>query len=177
MEEKNFTIVLFTVFFVMPAIIPQNALADDEERAYIPPSFVEYKDPTLPEDQESKFKSKFTKKNDLEDRIMEEIPYAKQAKNLWNVVDGDVDIYVKDLRVDRRNKGLVYTTNTMPFIGEIDDTELKFQAGEEMKVSFGTSRIPFVGTLEGFKFKSSVGGDNTKVSFRYTIPLGIKNNH
>ncbi len=176
MEVKNLTIALFTIFFVIPIIIPQNVLADEGESVDIQneePAFVEYEDPTVPEDQESKFKLKFAEKNDLEQRIMEEIPYAKQAKYMWNVVDGDVDIYFEDLRVDRRNRGLVYTTNTVPFIGEVDDIEFKFKAGKKMNVSFETSRIPFAGKLEGFKFKGTVG-DNSKVSVRYTIPLGIK---
>ncbi len=105
------------------------------------------------------------------DKILSKIPYSKTLKSTWNVIDGDVDLYVEGLRVDRGNKGVTYKTNTIPFMGEVDGVQFKASAGEDNKLSFESSVVPFVGHVEGLKFKSSVGDDDSQVSLRYNISL------
>ncbi|HOO82591.1 MAG TPA: hypothetical protein PK513_08815 [Alphaproteobacteria bacterium] len=107
---------------------------------------------------------------DYADKILAKIPYNKQLKSTWKLIDGDTDLYVKGLRVDRGNKGVEYSTSTMPFVGEVEGIKFKAEAGEENKIKFESSRIPFIGNVEGFKFKSSVG-EESSVSVRYTTSL------
>ncbi len=176
MEVRSIIIAVFSLFFTMSAIAPHPVLADEltseiespnaKKKALTPQEI----DPTISESPKKNFKSKLRDEEDFKKMIMEKIPYAKQAKYMWDVVDGDVDIYMKNLRADRKNKGLSYTTNRLPLIGEVKNVEFKFNAGEDMGMSFETNRMPFVGTLEGFKLKGTMGEDS-RISARYTIPL------
>jgi hypothetical protein len=169
METKIIGLAFFSILFAIPAVLPQTAFAEELKRA----TTASIRDEALIpyETGESKYKAKFSGDTDIEKRLMEVIPYAEEAKYMWNVVDGDVDLfYVKNLRGDRKNKGLSYTTNTIPFMGDVDGLELKFSAGEEMKFSFESDIVPFMGRLEGFKLKGSVG-DDSKIFFRYTVAL------
>ncbi|MEZ5813238.1 MAG: hypothetical protein R3E13_00690 [Alphaproteobacteria bacterium] len=118
-------------------------------------------------------KDKNSSKNKAEDfaeRIMEQMPYSRQLKSTWHLIDGDTDIYVEGLRVDRGNRGLSYQTSAMPFIGEVEGVKFTAEAGKDNKLKFESSVIPFVGHVEGLKFKSSVG-KAAQVSVRYTVPL------
>lgn len=103
-------------------------------------------------------------------KIMNKIPYSKQMKTTWKFIDGETDIYVEGLRVDRGNKGVAYYTSALPFIGEIEGVRFTAEAGEDSKLRFESNAIPFIGTVEGFEFKSSVG-ENSKVSIRYRMDL------
>ena len=120
--------------------------------------------------KEEKSANYFVKKN-FEDKILEKIPHGTKLKNMWNIVDGDVDVYFQGLKVDRRNKGLTYTIKNLNFIGGMNDIELEFSAGRDNEVSFKTHMIPFMGTLEGFSLKGTAGTDDNKIFARYTIPL------
>jgi hypothetical protein len=118
---------------------------------------------------DSSFKSNFTEnERSVEESILAQIPYGENFKYMWNVVDGDVDLHFEGLRADRGNTGIAYKTNTVPFIGDVEGLQLKFEAGREQSFSFETNKMPLVGTIEGFNFKGSVG-DNSKVFARYTI--------
>ena len=108
--------------------------------------------------------------DDYLDDILKNMPYSKQLKATWKVLDGETDLYVEGLRFDRGNKGVEYVTNKVPFVGEVDGIRFKAEAGEDSKVKFESSRIPFVGNVEGFKFKTSVG-EESSVSVRYTTSL------
>jgi hypothetical protein len=118
--------------------------------------------------------SESKKKDDFVDRLMEKIPYSQSLKYTWDVVDGDVDLYFKDLRVDRRNKGLSYTVNSLPMIGEMNGSELRADVGEESKLTFKSDYVPFVGHVDGFQFKASTGTDDSNISLRYKIDITWK---
>ena len=66
--------------------------------------------------------------------------------------DGERDIYFNGLRADRRNKGLSFTTKELPIIGQLNDIELKFSAGEDNEVQLFPnpvkSRLNFATDLE-----------------------------
>ena len=105
------------------------------------------------------------------ERLMEEIPYKKSLKYTWNVIDGDVDVYFKDLRVDRKNKGLTYTMNSLPLIGEIEGGELKAMLGEDSKLTFKSDYMPFVGRIDGFQLQMTAGTDDSNISLRYKTAI------
>ncbi len=109
--------------------------------------------------------------DDFVDRLMEEIPYSKSLKYTWNVIDGDVDVYFEDLRVDRRNRGLTYTVDSLPLIGKIKGGELKAMVGEDSKLTFKSDYMPFVGRIEGFQLKMSAGTDDSNISLRYKTAI------
>jgi hypothetical protein len=50
----------------------------------------------------------------------------------------------------------------------MDSTKFKFEAGEDIGVSFESKALPFGREIEGFNFRGSIG-DNSKISARYTI--------
>ena len=112
--------------------------------------------------------SKYFKDSSFEDRLSEEFPIVKKLKPAWNLANGETDIFVENLRADRRNKGLTYKTNYIPFIGTSEAVEFKFRAGEENSVSFESDYIPFAGRVDGFNIKGSVG-DDSKIFARYTV--------
>lgn len=123
----------------------------------------------IPEIQPEKTAS-FDDEEDFVDKIMDKVPYSKRLKSTWNFIDGETDIYVEGLRVDRGNMGLSYQTNTVPFVGEVEGLEIKAEMGEESKLKLKSSHVPFVGHVEGLEFKSSVGEEQA-VSVRYTVSL------
>ena len=107
---------------------------------------------------------------DFVDKIMGKIPYSNTLKATWNFIDGDTDVMVEGLRVDRGNKGLVYKTNYMPFAGNVDGMQFKAEMGEDMELIYESDTLPLVGRVEGMRFKSSVG-DDAQVSLRYSMKL------
>ena len=110
-------------------------------------------------------------KGDFVDDLMEKIPYSKQLKYTWNVVDGDVDLYFEDLRVDRRNKGVSYTMETLPLIGEMEGSEIRAEVGDDNKITFKSDYMPLMGRVDGFQFKASTGTDDSTVSFKYKTAI------
>lgn len=124
---------------------------------------------TLHENRKDKYKSKLMDQDDFEEKILDKIPYGHGFRKVWNVVDGDVDLYVTGLRADRRNKGVKYKTDKIPLIGTVDGLDLQFDAGERTEFSFESSHIPFAGKLEGFSFKGATGNKGSRISARYTI--------
>jgi hypothetical protein len=87
----------------------------------------------------------------------------------WKVIDGDVDLYFEGLRADRGNNGVEYKSNTIPFIGEMEKSEWKVDAGEDMKFTFISKALPFVDDIEGFHFKTTISEDDNRAYARYTI--------
>lgn len=169
MNTKLIRIIVLGVLFTLPLTVSSFAFADDIEDQVAPVT------PSAPppdlEALEKKYAPRLVDKKDLEQRIIENIPFAEDLKPVWHLVDGKTDVFIPNLRVDRRNKGLTYTTNTIPFIGTFEGTELKFKAGEDMKFTFESDYIPFMGRLEGFNVKASVSEDESSIFARYTIPL------
>ena len=110
-------------------------------------------------------------KGDFVDDLMEKIPYSKQLKYTWNVVDGDVDLYFEDLRVDRRNKGVSYTMETLPLVGEMEGSEIRAEVGDDNKITFKSDYMPLMGRVDGFQFKASTGTDDSTVSFKYKTAI------
>lgn len=136
----------------------------------VPMAPVQKADPYPLREKDVKYKPKGEKP--MEEKIMAMIPYSKQAKYLWNVADGDIDLMgVRGLRGDRGNKGITYSTHYVPLVGEMESVEFRFDAGEDMEFIFESGHIPFAGELEGFNFKASVKEDNSRVFARYTIPF------
>ncbi len=109
---------------------------------------------------------------DYAEHLMNKIPYSQSLKYSWHVVDGDVDLYFEDLRVDRGNKGISYTTQSLPMFGEIDGAELRAELGEDSQLSFQSDYMPFVGHVDGFQFRAAAGTDDSRISLRYKIDLG-----
>ena len=122
-------------------------------------------------ERQNKFASRSMEDRNWEDEILEKIPHGERLKYMWNVVDGDVDLHFTGLRFDRGNTGVSYKTNYVPFIGEMDTVQFRFDAGEENEISFKTSHVPFAGDLQGLNFKASTGDSGSKISARYTIAL------
>ena len=164
MSTKLFRILLASALLALSAMIPCNAFAEgvaDDIPTSEPP-------PAEKENPETKYKAKLLEKQDFEERLMEAIPYAEELRPVWHFIDGDTDIFIPNLRVDRRNKGLVYKTSEIPFVGKMEGIEFKLKAGEEMELGFESNHIPFMGELEGFNIKGSVG-EESKIFARYTI--------
>lgn len=115
------------------------------------------------------YKARFTADENLKNKILKNIPFKEDAGYAWNVVNGDVDLYFTGLRADRNNRGIEYITNAIPFIGNVEGFELKFEAGQNNKISFKSDIIPFIGTMEGLSFKGATGEEDTNISARYTI--------
>ena len=145
------------------ALMPENPRHEDKTNLL-------YESPQERENRDRKYKSKFTDKMSLEDKLIEQVPYGGRLKYLWNIADGDVDIHFTGLRFNRKNMGLDYTTSTLPVIGTMDGVRFQLKAGDDNEFSFESRIIPFVGDIEGFSFKGSIG-DNSRISARYTIAL------
>lgn len=189
MDKKIFTLALLGAFVAISFLLPNISHALERQNLILIPNelnqpleiepFIAKKEtpvdhgsliesPDYYKKPKAGFKSSSSKdKRDLDEKILAMVPHGQKMKKLWKIVDGDVDLHFVGLRGDRRNKGLKYTTNSMPLLGEIRGTEFKFSAGEEMKFGFESNRIPFAGEVEGFQFKGSVG-DDAKISARYT---------
>lgn len=120
---------------------------------------------TLKKEQGKSYKEK-----DYLDKVLKKLPYSKRLKSTWKLIDGDTDVYVEGLRLDRGNTGVTYTTSTVPFIGDVDGLEMKAEMGQDSKLKLKSSHVPFVGKVEGLEFKSSVGEEQA-VSIRYTTSL------
>ena len=125
--------------------------------------------PDLHKKQHQSETTQFVSNKKIQDEILDKIPFGDDLKGAWHFVDGDTDIIFIGLRADRRNKGLTFTTKKLPILGEFDDVEFKFSAGDDNEVSFTTHTIPLMGRLEGFSFKATAGDDNNKVFARYTV--------
>lgn len=82
-----------------------------------------------------KFKNKPASEDEIIDKILKKIPYHRQLRATWNLVDGETDLYVDGLRFDRRNKGVTYTTDTLPIMGQIDGLKIKASAGKDQEIS------------------------------------------
>lgn len=108
---------------------------------------------------------------DMGDQILAMVPHGDKMKQAWNIIDGDVDLYVEDLRFNRKNTGVTYKTNFVPFMGEVKGVELKFDVGEENAFSFESDIVPFVGQLDGFKFSGKAGDEDSRIGMRYTFAL------
>ena len=111
---------------------------------------------------------KFEKKDkNWEEELLDKLPYKNTLKYTWDFVDGDVDVMdVKNLRVDRGNRGLSYKTSFVPFAGDVDGTEIRAEVGEDTRLKFESDYVPMMGRMEGLKFKASLG-DGASVSLRY----------
>ncbi len=104
------------------------------------------------------------------DNLLEKVPYSKSLKSTWNFVDGETDLYVDGLRFDRGNTGVMYQTSAVPFMGDVEGLKFKAYAGKKMKLKIEGSALPFIGSVEGLKYKTSIG-EESKISVRYTVPL------
>lgn len=122
-------------------------------------------------DNDEKTTSTYFVKKSFEDKILDKIPHGSKFKQMWNIVDGDVDLHFTGLRADRSNRGLSYSLYNQSFIGDMNDIEIEFSAGQENKVSFKTQMVPFLGKLEGFSLKGSAGMKDSNLFARYTVPL------
>lgn len=125
---------------------------------------------TYAEETAEKNKAKKIEKS-FKQKVMDEIPYSEDIKYMWDIVDGDIDLYVTGLRGDRRNKGLKYTTDTMPLIGKIDGMELQFKAGNKNGLFFKSDKMPFIGHIKGLSYKGAISNKDTALFARYTIAL------
>lgn len=120
------------------------------------------------DDNKRRFKSD---DDDFADRLMKRIPYHKSLRYTWDIADGDVDIYFENLRVDRRNKGLSYKTDSLPMIGKMDGAELEANLGGDSKLTFKSDYMPLVGRVDGFQFRASAGTDDRNISLRYKVDI------
>lgn len=122
------------------------------------------------EDKTEKNKPKKVEKS-FKQKVMDKIPYSENAKHLWDVVDGDVDLHFVGLRGDRRNQGLKYTTDTLPFVGQVDGMKLEFKAGGNNGLFFKSDKMPFIGRVKGLNYKGAISDGNNAFFARYTIAL------
>jgi len=191
MHKKNLIRIFFGVFFVIAATFNNTAYAEGdkvEEKPFFEARINWINEPAdfAPPQQASEVdvpdnignvtkttrKSSFKDDRGFEKVLLDKIPYGEDLSYMWDIVDGDVDITtVKGLRVDRRNKGLSYTTNKVPVVGAIDGMEFEFATGDTHEVSVESKIIPFVGKSERFKLKGSMSNDKSKIFARYTYPF------
>lgn len=128
-------------------------------------------DKSVPEVDQEKKNFKSDDNDDFVDNLLEKIPYSKSLKYTWNVVDGDVDLYFEDLRVDRGNKGVTYKIDTLPMFGKMEGAELKADLGEDSKLTFKSDYMPMLGRVDGLQFKASAGTDDNTISLRYKTDI------
>jgi len=107
----------------------------------------------------------------MADKLMKKIPYSKSLKYTWDVVDGDVDLGVKNLRMDRGNMGVSYKTNALPMLGDMDGSQIKAELGRSSKVTFESDYMPMVGRIDGLQFKASTGTSKSTLSLRYKTDI------
>jgi len=70
------------------------------------------------------------------EKALKKIPHSDKLKYTWDVIDGDVDLYFEDLRLDKGNRGVSYKTNTIPYMGKMDGMQIKAEIGEDSKLTF-----------------------------------------
>lgn len=116
-------------------------------------------------------KSSSHSKDNLEEKLLSYIPHAPKMKKIWKLVDGDVDLYMTGLRFNRKNTGVSYETKTIPLLGEIDDINLRFDAGKKNEVSFQSKALPFIQNIDGFHMKAVMNDDHSRIYARYSITL------
>lgn len=201
MDTKNLMITLLGVFFVMTVTIPTKVKAAESDQINDPQNetvnnnaapfyegrynwqreeneratndnikFLNQKTADL-KNNPKQYQPKLSSENDFKNRLMNEIPYGENLKHMWDVVDGDVDLHFTGLRADRRNRGLSYTTNYIPLMGDVDGIEMKFDAGKTNEFSLKSNITPFVGKVKGLSVRGSTTNEDSKVSARYTIAL------
>lgn len=192
MSIKNLLRIFFGVFFVMTATFMNTAYAEGDkvedkpffearinwmnEPADLLSPLQQASETDVPDNignvTKTTRKSSFKDDRGFEKILLDKVPYGEDLSYMWDVVDGDVDIAtVQGLRVDRRNKGLSYTTNKVPIVGTVDGMEFEFATGDTHEVSVESKIIPFVGKSERFKVKGSMSSDKSKVFARYTYPF------
>ncbi len=110
------------------------------------------------------------KEDNIGDQLLDKVPYKKQMKYTWKLMKGDEDLYFENLRVDRGNKGLVYKTNYVPFMGETQGTQIKVEVGEDTQLTYKSDAVPGLQRIEGLDFKVTAGSDSA-ISLRYSKPL------
>ena len=156
-----------------PEVEPMKFTVSPPKPKKAAPLVVPYLGQPIPDyEPRHSFNSDSSDKVAYEDQVLSMVPHGDKLKKTWNIIDGDVDLMgIKGLRGDRRNKGVTYSTNYVPFIGDMESVEFRFDAGEDMEFIFESSHIPFMGQLEGFNFKTSIKDDNQRVFARYTIPF------
>lgn len=122
---------------------------------------------------EDKTKKNGSKKMEtsFKQKVMDTIPYSEDIKYMWDVVDGDVDLHFAGLRGDRRNQGLKYTTDTLPFVGQVDGMELQFKAGSDNGLFFKSDKMPLIGRVKGLSYKGALSNSDSAFFARYTIAL------
>ncbi|MFK7839367.1 MAG: hypothetical protein AB8B83_03470 [Bdellovibrionales bacterium] len=108
---------------------------------------------------------------DMVDDLMKKIPYSKQLKYTWDIIDGDVDLYFENLRADRSNRGITYKMIELPMIGKMQGSELKADIGKDSKLTFKSDYMPMVGHIDGLEFKASAGTDKSVISLRYKADI------
>ncbi len=157
----NFTPETDHQFFVTPDI-PKT----------LPPAFVlkPPKAPTIERSQKSDRKKDKKAIKSAAGGLKDKIPFGEDLGQTWEFINGEVDILgFENLRADRRNKGLQYTTNELPALGAIDGLNMKFSAGEDIEFSFKSDVTPFIGKIDGLNFEGAAGTDGGEFSARYKI--------
>ena len=112
-----------------------------------------------------------SKEEDFADKVLKKIPYGQSLKQVWHVVDGDVDLYFEDLRMDRGNRGVSYKMDFVPLIDRVDGTGLKAHVGEDSKLTFESDYVPLVGRVDGLQFKASTGNNGSHMLLRYKTSI------
>lgn len=149
------------------ASFAQNASAQNSHTLYEAQIISVPEDDTVGEEK----KDSKSDENDFIGRMTDKVPFGNSLKQTWRVIDGDVDLYFEDLRVDRRNKVISYKIKSMPVVGDMDNGELKANVGKDASLTYSSDYIPFVGGVDGLKFQASTGTDDTNMSLRYKIDI------
>ena len=165
---------LLGVCLLLTAGLPGKAFAENQKIPPVPAkgsprdTVQKNENPKQYTENKNRYKSKYFAEQSFKDQVLERFSFGRDVKGVWDVVDGEKDIYFRGLRAESRNLGLSYTLDDMEYL---DDVRLKFSAGKDNEISFTTQTIPFVGQLEGFTFKATAGDDGGKVFARYKINL------
>jgi hypothetical protein len=137
-----------------------------------PPIFIlkPPKAPMIESEKKASFKKDKKSRKKVKNTLVQKIPFGDDLGDTWEFINGEVDIMgFENLRADRRNKGLQYTTNDLPLLGSVDGLDMRFAAGEDMEFSFTSDVTPFIGKIEGLSFKGAAGTDDNHISARYKI--------
>lgn len=160
MTKKCITITLLGVCFMMLIVAFSTAYADEA---------IEASNKETQPSEQKRYRKNSLDEDELKARLMDMIPYAEEMKYMWDIADGDVDIYFKGLRFDAGNKGMVYKSNFVPYIGNVSGMEYKLAAGEKPKFSIKSNYMPVIGKIDGMSYKASVKSGDARVFARYTI--------